>query len=93
MTDNVVDLGLEQRVSRAEAAQDASIWTPVDVLKVTLRDIEAGRIEATALAVAWIHEREDRSITGGYRISASSPLQSTFIAEKLKQDLWQDGIS
>ena len=94
MTDNViVDLATEKRIAAATATSDAAEWTPRDVLVQVLRDIDAGVYRPTALVVGWIDVKDDKTVAGGYTISSHSVMESVFMAEKLKQDLWNDGIA
>ena len=91
--DGVVDLATEKRIRDADENADASMWTPRDVLVRLIRDIDEGRVKADSLVVSWLTKGENKTVSGGYLISTSSIFESVFMVEKLKQDLWADGIA
>jgi hypothetical protein len=88
-----VDLLAEKRIAAAYAGHDASQWSPRDVLVQMIRDIDAGVVVPASLVVAWTSEVPGGGVTGGYLVSARTVYESTFMVEKLKQDMWADGIA
>lgn len=98
MTD-VVDFDTEKRIRAANAAADATLWTPRDVLVDALRAIDAGEANPTTLAVVWLEPTESgKGMADKFRISVEgdrleSNYKATFLAEAFKRSVWDNGTA
>lgn len=58
--------------ARAVNAEDAKLWSPLDALKALIRDIEAGEVSPTWIAVHWLERQEGGNLNYGYSIAGMS---------------------
>lgn len=96
MSASVVDLETASKTKAAIAADDSSMWRPVDVLRYVLDQIESGEIETDSLVVAWLTPVEDgpdvrfRISTHGYSEGSIPPIfRAVTLIEKLRRRFWE----
>lgn len=70
--------------ARAEKAGDNTLWTPLDLVRAMLRDIEDGTIKPTSMVVHYYEENPDGSSNHGFYLSNLTREQHIAILELAK---------
>lgn len=57
--------------AKANKSRDSTLWTPAEMLKAILGDIESGEINPTKICVHYFEDKEDRCTHGFYAANLS----------------------
>lgn len=94
----VIDLGTSKRTRAAKEQHNSMAWHPRDALIEALRQIDAGEIMPTTLAVTWLEApMEGKGVHHDFLLAAPaeteviSILQADFLGEAFRRAVWSNG--
>lgn len=88
MSDAPINLGDK----RAAKRQSGAAWTPVEMLRSLLTDIEQGRVEANVMVVAYVNIDGGACERGGYRAAAPDAYTAVGCFEYGRRGYMDDSI-
>ncbi len=87
MPESYADHPVSIAEARAEAAADASKWTPRDVLINTLRRLDRGEIDPAELIICWAEFTEAGAVRPKTAIAGSNALTVVGLLELCKDQI------